>query len=120
MKISLFSNIKNGLPYPLFFSAALSLIFVGLSFFLIWSNYEKFPIAVPLWFSKPWGDQWLAPPSQLWILPIASSCFFLLNFILARIFWVREKILSWILIWTTPIIGLIFFYTLLEIIRLTS
>lgn len=120
MKILQFTGIKRSLPYPLFFSATLSLIFIALSFFLIWSNYQKFPVAIPLWFSKPWGEEWLAPPSYIWVLPIASATFFLFNFILAKIFWSGEKILSWILIWTTPIICLIFFYTLLEIIRLST
>lgn len=105
----------------LFFSSqTVSLFFLVLSVVLIWRNFQDLPLTVPLWFSKPWGEQRLAEPTFLWMLPISSLIIFGVNLSLSKFFEHREKFLSLFLLWSNLVIGWLFFYTLFEIIRVTS
>ena len=108
------------LPPASLFSVGLSLIFISLSSYLIWANSGSFPLAVPLWFSKPWGEERLAEPIFLWLLPLTSFLILVLNFFLWRFFQARERILFSVLAWTSPIVSGLIFYTLLEIILVVS
>ncbi|HEX7456222.1 MAG TPA: hypothetical protein VF303_02030 [Candidatus Nanoarchaeia archaeon] len=97
-------------------SLVAGLFFVLLSAFLIWKNTNNFPLAVPLWFSKPWGEERLAEPILLWLLPLASLATIIINFSLSRIFREKERVLFLLLIWSIPVVSGLLFYTLLEII----
>ncbi len=115
MKTWLFTKLKS-LHHANLISLAASLFFITSSFFLIWQNINNFPLAVPLWFSNPWGVERLAEPVFLWLLPTASFAAVVINFFLSRYFQEREKVLFLLLLWTTPFVSGLFFYTLLRII----
>jgi len=101
-------------------SQTVSLFFLVLSVVLIWRNFQELPLAVPLWFSKPWGEQRLAEPVFLWLLPVSSLVIFVLNFVLSKFFEHKEKFLYLFLLWSNLVVSWLFFYTLFEIIRVVS
>src|SRR3972149_1522496 len=45
--------------------------------------WTKLPSVIPLWFSLPWGEERLAKPFFLLILPIGSLLWFLINNVVA-------------------------------------
>ena len=101
-------------------SLGLSLIFAVLSGYLLFTNAGSFPLAVPLWFSKPWGEERLAEPIFLWLLPTTSLVLVAFNFFLWSFFKNRERLLFLLLLWTSPIVSGLLFYTLLEILLVVS
>lgn len=119
MKIALFTKLKN-LPFRYLSSLGLSFAFIFFSAIVIWQNSAKFPLSVPLWFSREWGEQRLAEPVFLWFIPLISLSVIITNLFLSRFFDQREPILSSILIWSTPIVSGLFFYTILEIVSVVT
>src|SRR3972149_4485490 len=101
-------------------SLVVSFIFGAFSAFLILNHRSSFPLAVPLWFSKPWGETRLAEPSLLWLLPTTSFLLTIINLLLAYFFYQRLKILSSLLIWASPLVTALLFYTLLKIVVVAS
>lgn len=63
----------------LFFS---SLIIIGL-------NWQRLPPQIPLFYSRPWGEDQLAPKMAIFLFPTTSLGVFLTNHLLAKIF--RKK-----------------------------
>ncbi|MBU1327178.1 hypothetical protein KKB64_04915 [Patescibacteria group bacterium] len=43
------------------------------------SSWQLLPPAVPLWYSRPWGEEQLAHPGWLFLLPFSSLCIYLTN-----------------------------------------
>lgn len=119
MKIWLFIKSVN-LSFASLASLVISLFFIIFSLLLIWRNAGSFPLAIPLWFSKPWGEERLAEPIFLWILPAASFSVVVINHLLSRYFQEREKVLYFLLLWAAPVASGLFFYTLLQIIFITT
>lgn len=119
MKISPFTNFVSLQKYNLA-SLFFSLIFPLFGVLIIWLNKDNFPLAVPFWFSRPWGEAQLAAPVFLWLIPLITASFILVNFSLAIYFWDREKLLSSILLWVNPFVSGLLFISLLEIILVSS
>ena len=97
-----------------------SLVFPILGSVLIWLNLERFPLSVPLWYFQPWGENILAPPSQLWLIPLLTLAIIAINFIVAAFLLNRDKLISQISIWATSFVSLILFISLLEIILVST
>ncbi|OGY25524.1 MAG: hypothetical protein A2Z11_03805 [Candidatus Woykebacteria bacterium RBG_16_43_9] len=119
MKNWLFSKL-GGLSYRYLISLGISFIFTFLSALLIWQNNQGFPLAVPLWFSQVWGEGRLAEPVFLWLIPLTSSMVIIVNLIISRFFDQREKMLASILIWSSPVVSGLLFYTLFEIVSVVT
>ena len=119
MKIALVTKLKS-LPFRYLSSLGLSFAFIFFSAVVIWQNNAQFPLAIPLWFSREWGEQRLAEPVFLWIIPLISLLVIIINLSLSRFFDQREPILSSILIWSTPVVNGLFFYTILEIVAVVT
>jgi hypothetical protein len=101
-------------------SVVVSLVFIFTSIYLILKNTTNFPLAIPLWFSNPWGVERLADPIFLWLLPAAGFVVLLSNFLLSRYFRERNRELFFLLVWTSPVVSGFFFYTLLQIIFVST
>jgi hypothetical protein len=101
--------------WPLFIISFLIIVLtVALLYFR--TNY---PPLMPLWYSRPWGPLRLAPPTTLYIVPILSLCFLVINHYLANLFKQNNLALSKILVWSalvTSLIGLITIHKLLLLI----
>jgi len=119
MKIWPFTKLTRTAAYNIA-SLLISLSFTLASSFLIWRNWSRFPLAVPIWFSKPWGESWLASPNFLWLAPTIGLLIVVLNTLTAKYFWSRERVLSLLLVSANPIISGLLFYTLLEIVLVTT
>jgi len=64
----LFSNWV--IKYMTIISLVLSLITI----LFIWYAQSFLPNQIPLWYSKPWGIDRLAPPFYLFLLPCVNIC----------------------------------------------
>ncbi|OGY24106.1 MAG: hypothetical protein A2172_01005 [Candidatus Woykebacteria bacterium RBG_13_40_15] len=116
MKAALRNSVKSGS----FISLVFSLLFLFLSVLLISQYYNKLPLAIPLWFTRHWGEARLTSPVFIWLLPIINISIIIINFLMISYFRSREKILSSILVWVSPIISGILFYTLFKIILVAT
>jgi hypothetical protein len=58
------------------------ILFVVSVGFLLW-HWTSLPPLVPIWYSRPWGADQLAPPLFLWILPVGSLVLYGVNFLIA-------------------------------------
>lgn len=101
-------------------SLVFSLLFILLSVYVILKGSSKFPTAVPLWFSQSWGPQRLSEPIFLWLLPSTSLLLVIVNFSFASYLKAKIEILPSLLIWTTPVVSILLFYTLLKIILVVT
>lgn len=50
---------------------------------LILAAWGRLPPQIPLYYSRPWGQQMLAAPYAIWTLPILAAAFLVLNFFIA-------------------------------------
>ena len=84
---------------------------------LIWF-YPRLPPQVPLFFSRPWGSQWLASPSSLFFLPAYTLLTFLLNYSLALYYHQKKPFLAKLLVTSVPILAVFSTIAVLKIINL--
>lgn len=119
MKISRFTSLVPRAKFNLI-GLTLSSLFPIAGAALLWVNSQNFPMAVPLWYSKPFGEEQLTSPNFLWVLPIVCIFLIIVNFTLANVLWRIDRVLSYILIWVTPIACGLIFISLLEIILITT
>lgn len=64
----------------------LALIALSASFILLLFSWFKLPPETPLFYSLPWGEEQLASPFLLWLLPGSSLVTILINLIFASYF----------------------------------
>jgi len=78
--------------------------------------WTKLSPQLPLFYSKPWGQDQLA--SKSWFLILPSICFLmvLFNLRLASLFLKKEALLAKILIWTTTILILLVSTTIIRVL----
>lgn len=84
---------------------------------IILFSFKKLPPQLPLFYSRPWGEQILASPLFLWILPAVILVFSVLNFwILTQMkegFFLRRVLMVF-----TLIVSLVLNYALWRLINL--
>lgn len=51
---------------------------------LIFLSWGKLPTQIPIFYSLPWGNDILAAPMFLWILPSATLAFGILDFLIIK------------------------------------
>jgi len=96
------------------------LLFFTLSLLIIILKWPSLPPEVPLFYSLPWGEEQLATPFELLLLPITSLVAFVLNFFFASIFLEKEPWLCRILILTSTIFSFLSMFTLIKIVFLIT
>ncbi|MFA5025130.1 MAG: hypothetical protein WC503_01290 [Candidatus Shapirobacteria bacterium] len=84
---------------------------------IIWF-YNQLPPEIPLYFSRPWGESWLAPSSMIFILPLLSLIVLLTNYFLAIFYHQRKLLLAQLLVIFAFIISLFSTVSVLKIISL--
>lgn len=80
--------------------------------------FTKLPPEVPLFYSRPWGEEQLTNPVMLWLLPGTNLIIFLGCFLLGKVL-NEEKLLWQITAWTSTLFSFLSFLTILKIIILT-
>lgn len=100
-----------------FFVFIFFVISVLLQSLLILFNWRGLPPEIPIFYSRPWGEPMLASPIFLWILPVATVLFVLVNYLIALYFLRSFNFLSRVLIVFSAIIS---FATLYDVIRIVG
>lgn len=95
------------------------LIIIALWIFLAIS-YQFLPPILPLFFSKPWGEEQLVAKYFLGLIPLAVTILFIINIRIASLTIEKEKLLAFIVLLTQTVIGIISFITLTRIILLLA
>lgn len=88
-----------------------------ISIFIIAISWPRLPQLIPLWYSQPWGQERLAAPVFILLLPVATFLTHLLN-ILIGAFWANShRILIQLLFVTSIFISII---SLLSVVKIIS
>lgn len=119
MKI-LLSTLLPNLPKYSLIGFLIALLFPIIGAIFIWLNKDNFPLAIPFWYSKPFSEEQLAAPNFLWLIPTISIFLVTTNFVLANILSSKERLLSLLLIWASPIVSGLLFISLLEVVLVST
>lgn len=96
----------------------LSFILILVQALIILFSLSFLPSQVPLFYSRPWGEEQLAHPLYLFILPLANLVIFILNSILLSFIEKKELLIRQILIICILLFNFLSLITLIQIIRL--
>ncbi len=119
---NLFANTK---PKNNFFSLSdkilvsivtTGLIMVLLSVLSLIIKWQNLPPQVPLFYSKPWGNEQLAAKPLLWSLPVLAVVIWLLDLTLIRTFLKNDEFLSRILAIFGVLAAILISITLVKIV----
>lgn len=96
----------------------ISLALLLMQIFVILVSWRLLPLEVPLFYSRPWGEDQLIRPIGLFIIPCLSFLIWLVNFAILKFTPQQEKLLQQILPSTSVLFNLLGLITLIQIIRL--
>ncbi len=96
----------------------LSFILILVQALIILFSLSFLPSQVPLFYSRPWGEEQLAHPLYLFILPLANLAVFILNSILLSFIEKKELLIRQILIICILLFNFLSLITLVQIVRL--
>lgn len=86
---------------------------------VLWAIFfHRLPPVVPLWYSKPWGEDQLANPIFLLILPLGSLFWYMMSLIIIHYYTYENLLYSQILLGTTMIASILSFIIFCTIITL--
>jgi hypothetical protein len=120
--VNIFTNTK---PKNNFFTlsdkilvtiVALGLTMVLLSVLSLIIKWQNLPPQVPLFYSKPWGNEQLATKTLLWFLPTLSVVIWLIDLLLIRTLLKNDEFLSRILAIFGVLSAILISFTLVKII----
>lgn len=95
------------------------LLFIG-SILLILLRWRSLPPQIPLFYSRPWGEEQLVHPAWLFLLPLSPLAWYGVNILIA-VYITREfLIFTQTLFLTSLITSILSFVTLLKILFLVS
>lgn len=97
-----------------FLGISLLSIILNIIFFII--NYVNLPPRVPLFYSLPWGDNWLVALPQFLILASIALLFLVLNFFMIWYLHSSQLIIKRLIAVSTAFISLLFLITGVKIV----
>jgi uncharacterized membrane protein len=97
-----------------------SFFLLGVTWILFAVFYRFLPPKVPVYFSKPWGNDQLLEKQYLIFLPISVSLAFIINSRMASIGIVKDKLLAFIYLLTQLVISLLTLIFITRIILLLA
>lgn len=95
-----------------------NLLLIFINYLVLGLFYSSLPSQVPLFYSHPWGEEQLAEPVWLVVLPAGSLLVFIFNNMGAIYFIRQEKILSKTLVVTSFLVTIITTIGLMKIMSL--
>lgn len=101
------------------FSILFSVVLVQLMMWMLFLNRQVLPPEVPLFYSRPWGEERLVASEELWIIPTSCGAIFVVNTVLMWLFYPREKDLARILAASSVIVsflGLVFLWRIANLV----
>lgn len=81
-------------------------------------NRKLLPPELPIFYSKPWGQERLAPSDAIWIPVLIGMILLIINGFLSLKIFSKEKFLQKILAWTNLATTTLISVTLIKIMRL--
>ena len=102
----------------LFFIFLLCMLSALLQSLLILTSFTKLPPEIPLFYSKTWGPEMLAPKLYIWILPVITIVIYLLNMLISRLLLFKDEFLKRALFITSAIVATAAFLDTSKIISL--
>jgi hypothetical protein len=118
---SLFGNLGN-----IWFNKVIAaqirvaLVFIVIQLGMIIFAYPKLPPQIPLFFSRPWGEQQLVQPILIIVLPILSLVFLITNSLTASMFLDKDVFLSQLLTFGAVLFAAFSTIALVKIILLVT
>ena len=94
----------------------LSFILPILSFLILAFFWKKLPPKVPLFYTKPCGEEQLAKDFFLWLLPGLSLLLTLVNLRIASLFYKKQPFLTQLIVWCNVVVCLLTTVTLIRIL----
>lgn len=82
--------------------------------------FNQLPPELPLFYSRNWGQSWLASTSSIFILPLFSLIIIIINYSLAIYFYNKKSLLSQLLVVFSFILSFLCTIAVMEIISLVS
>jgi len=70
----------------------LNFTLIGSSVLLVLWKRSLLPKLIPLYYSRPWGNEQLAPNLSLSLLPLSALIIFLINYPVAKILLKKEEV----------------------------
>lgn len=113
-----YRKLKNNWTFTLSnrFILGSTLISTGL---IAW-RFQSLPPQVPLWFSRPWGQDELAAPGWLFFLPAGILVWHLFNFLAAVYVVIENRVFTQILFFTSILISVMALITVVRILTLIT
>jgi len=102
----------------LFFIFLFCMLSTLLQSLLILTALAKLPPEIPLFYSKTWGGQMLAPKPYVWILPAITLGIYLLNMLVSRFLLFKDEFLKRALFISGAIVAIAAFLDTSKIISL--
>jgi len=97
-----------------------ALILIGISWLGLPFFWHKLPPEIPIFYSRPWGDEQLIARPFILLLPGLATVFSLINLKLAGIFFSSEKALTYFLVWFNLIVTLLAVITFWRILFIVT
>ena len=94
----------------------ISHIIILVSILIIALFWKQLPPLVPLWYSRPWGNDQLANPVFLFLLPVGAFMWNIVNTLVSIHFIKEHLVFSQILFFTSILISILSGITLIMII----
>lgn len=85
---------------------------------LILFGWKFFPTEIPLFYSRPWGQEQLTKPLMLFILPGLGLVIFFLNSVISSLALKEERLMKQILAMAFLVFNFLSLITLIQIMRL--
>ena len=104
----------------LFFIFLFCMLSTLLQSLLILTSFSKLPPEIPLFYSKTWGAQMLAPKLYIWILPAITLSIYLLNMLISRFLLFKDEFLRRALFITSAIVAIAAFLDTSKIISILT
>ncbi len=98
------------------FILLLALLSMGI---LLW-KLSSLPPMVPLWYSRPWGEDQLARPLWLFLLPLSALVWYAINFLVSMYMLSEYLLFTQMLFVSSLVVSLLSFLTLIKILFLVS
>jgi hypothetical protein len=95
----------------------LALVLLVAQVLIIASSWRFLPQKLPLFYSRPWGEEQLTAPIGLLLVPIFSLAVFLVNLVVMT-FLSEENLVGQILVATIALFNFLNLITLIQIVRL--
>jgi hypothetical protein len=86
---------------------------------ILW-NMRTLPPQVPLFYSRPWGEEQLTEPMYLFILPFSAIFWYIISILLIHLQTYQYRVFAQLLLITQAIMSLGMLYILLRIIILIT